>query len=150
MIVDRCEECGGELTPHDSDHAQVGVLSEYGPHVHVDAGIAPLVLACWDLMLATMSSCEGALPDEPFAYLAFAPGSAERFAQVATATKSESEFGRLPAGSLDRRICESGDDPAGWRWFPGRAWTPGFVVRFPPSDIPELTRRLEVLRWGEG
>jgi hypothetical protein len=93
MTARRCKECGGDLTPQDHDHAQVSLTSEYGPHVHVDVEIAPLVEACWDLMLATTTSCQGALPDLPQAFLGFAPGSAERFAQVATAARSEPEFG---------------------------------------------------------
>lgn len=151
MSARRCEECGGELGPDDHDHAQVGVTSEYGPHAHVDAEIAPLVVACWDLMLATMSSCQGALPDQPLAYLGFAPGSAERFARAATLATTPAEQERTPEDALDWRIYElrDSDDPAGWRWIPGYPWAPGFTVYFPPADIPELARRLEVLRWGE-
>jgi hypothetical protein len=145
MIGGRCEECGGGLTPHDHDHEQVSLTSEYGPHVHVDVGIAPLVEACWNLMLATMASCQGNLAGEHLAYLEFAPGGAERFAQLATKATSESKFWRATESALDSRIYDEGLDPAGWRWIPGRPWTPGFIVRFPPSDIPELTRRLNAV-----
>jgi len=133
----KCRQCGGYFT---GDHPQVGLTDEYGVHTHVDKGIAPLVAACWAVGIQTASSCQGG-PDEP-AILGFPAGSAESFARAATSTDRPEVLEATPEDALDWRIYGLGD-PGGWRWVPGYPWDPGFVVYFPPSDIPELTRRLQ-------
>lgn len=141
-----CESCGGSLAPGVSGHVPVGITSEYGLHAHVDEGIARLVLACWDVGIVTGGSCQGG--GSQHASLGFAPGSAESFARAATIARNLHEIEQIPDGSLDWRIYEFRDfeDPEGWRWIPGYPWGPGFSCHFPPSDIPELVRRLESFR----
>jgi hypothetical protein len=135
----RCSECSGSFT---GEHHEVGLTSEYGVHAHVDSGLAPLVAACWDLGIATTHSCQGS-PDE-HAYIALSPGVAEAFARAVTFVGPE-EFETLPDDSLDVRIYQLHDaETPGWWWHPGYPWgVSGFVVYFPASDIPELTRRLQ-------
>lgn len=141
MTRNRCNECGGQFT---GDHPQVGITDEYGVHAHVDVGIAHLVQACWALGIVTTGSCQGG-DGEPTT-LGFGPGSAERFATAATSSRTGMELEAEPDDVLDWRIYEArhANDPTGWRWLPGYPWAPGFVVSFPPEDIPELTSRLQL------
>jgi spore coat protein CotH len=140
MSRSKCNACGGRFT---GDHPQVGITSEYGLHAHVDSEMADLIAACWDLNLATTSSCQGG-KDET-AYVGFGPGSAERFATFATEARTGGELELQAQDALDWRIYQMRDmgDPSGWRWIPGYPWASGFTVYFPPGDIAEVTRRLE-------
>lgn len=135
-----CPACGGEFT---GEHPQVGLTTEYGVHVHVDSGIADLVLACWDLGISTVGSCQGDPGGKTF--LGFGAGSAQRFATAATVARTGVDFEQTPEGVLDSRIYElrGPDDPDGWAWYPGYPFDPGFGLAFPSSDLPEVTRRLQ-------
>lgn len=138
----KCPDCGGPFT---GDHPEVGLTNEYGVHVHLDEQIAPLVSACWDLVIPTVASCQGSADERAYS---FPPGSAEAFARVASTDRPE-VLEAAPEDSLDLRIFEfrDSDDPLGWRWMPGYPWAGvGFSVYFPPADIPELLRRLESYR----
>jgi hypothetical protein len=141
-MSEKCSECGGFFT---GDHAQVGLTGEYGDHAHIDEGIAPLVQACWALGIGTSGTCQGG--GEVKVALGFAPGGAQRFARAATLARTPVEMEQNPEEALDWRIYEfrDYDDPAGWRWIPGYPWDPGFTVYFPPSDLYEVTRRLQAL-----
>jgi hypothetical protein len=138
IAMNRCSECGGQLTPDSNDHVQVAVTSEYGPHAHVDEGIAALIQICWDIGIDTAGSCQGD-PETGLASIVFSPGHAERF--VGAATFEDLENAPDDALGVRMRGC---DDPGSWQWQPhGFAWTVNFGAGFPPSDIPELVRRLE-------
>lgn len=136
----RCPECGGALQQPDS-HRQIPVTSEYGVHAHIDEGIAALIAACWSSGITTKSSCQED-PESKLAYVSFAPGSAERFVGAATDEDLED-----PATFEDLGWRMRGAGTAlDWRWQPGGfARGVSFAAYFPPSDVPELFRRLE--RW---
>jgi hypothetical protein len=134
-MTNRCGDCGGFFT---GDHPEVGVTSQYGLHAHVDAGIADLIRACWAIGIDTAGSCQED-PDDGRTYIVFRPGAAERFVGAATFE----DLDEAPEDSLGVRI-RGCDDPGAWQWQPhGFAWAVDFAASFPPSDIPELTRRLE-------
>lgn len=116
----------------------------YGVHAHIDEALARLVAACWYIGIATNDSCQGGLPDQPEAYIGFAPGSGETFIRLATLASTPAELEAQPREALDWRIGQTApEEQDGWWWSAGYPWIPGFAAHFPPSDIPELTRRLE-------
>jgi len=109
--VNRCEDCGGPLTPDGADHIAVPLTSEYGVHAHVDEGIVALVAACWDMGITTTSSCQGG-GSEP-ASLGFGPDAAERFARAVTVSATPEELEARPDDDFDWGVYEH------WHWQPG-------------------------------
>lgn len=148
-MSERCPDCGQRLDVDESfatrdkrtRHAQAPV-SFGSRHAHVDEALAPLIRACWSLGIWTTASCQ-ALPDDGLglgrAYVAFEPGSAERF--VATATVEVDLADEESAASRMGAFSFGPDDAAAWTWIPaGLPWDVHFVAYFPPGDIPELIR----------
>jgi hypothetical protein len=136
--VNRCEECERPLDGGE-DHPQAPVAA-WGMHAHVDQGIVELIEACWWDGIFTMSSCQED-PDDGLANITFAPGSAESFVGATGWDIIDAPDDAL--GIRMRRM--SPDDTEGvWMWRPaGFSFGASFMASFPPSDIPELTRRLE-------
>jgi hypothetical protein len=142
-----CSECGKVLTLPSHEHRQVPV-SVFGDHAHVDQGIAELIEACWEVGILTTSSCQGGPDGANFgdrAHIGFERGAAERFVGAATGEDHLDDPATIEAGVLGWRMRElrPEDDPLGWTWLPGGwPWSVRFSAHFPPSDIPELARRL--------
>jgi hypothetical protein len=138
--VSRCEECGRVLDDGVGTHPQAAV-SAFGMHAHVDEGIVGLIEACWWAGIFTMSSCQED-EDTGLANVTFAPGFAESFVG---ATGSE-DLVNAPDEALGMRMrgMVIGATEKIWMWRPaGFSYGASFMASFPPSDIPELTRRLE-------
>lgn len=133
-----CELCSQAATWHPQVH--VGTLE-----VCLDEGVAPLVLALYDIGIRTEWSCEG--DDETPAHLVFA--SLED-ARTFYAIVDRADDGlRLRAGLRDATADDIAARRTGGSWSHSVRWhvTPGSLlaearcsVRFPNSDIAPLVR----------
>lgn len=145
----RCQECGKLLgidetftTPDQRNYHPQAAVTVGDRHAHVDAELAPLIQSCWLLEIVTTDSCQE-MQDYGKAALGFAPGSAELFVSAATIEDLDDEKTFELLGWRMRSISEL-DHPSAWTWIPsGPAGDVSFSAYFPPTDIPELTRRLE-------
>lgn len=112
-----------------------------GNHCHVDEGLADLIWTCWSIGIVTGGSCQKD-PGTGLAALGFAPGCAEHFVGAAT---DEDLDDPATFAALGWRM-RGAETPTDWIWQPGDfGWDVTFAALFPPSDIPELVRRLG--RW---
>jgi hypothetical protein len=138
--MNTCPDCGKPLTLQSDHHRQVPI-SVWDEHAHVDEGMAELIEACWEVGIRTVSSCQGSSGQ---AHIGFERGSAERFVGAAT-TENLDDAATIEAEVLGWRMREirPEGDPGAWTWLPGgMSWSVEFGAYFPPTDIPELTRRL--------
>lgn len=137
------------------EHLQVRIEWE-GRSADVDAGIAPLILACWRNGIDTLLSCEENQPG--VAWIMFAePDDAKRFLDIAalpgqemyqrimgqTGTEDDWEFDIAPHDFND---VETEDDQGNiiahhWHGPPDITFDVG--VRFPAGDIPLILARMK-------
>jgi hypothetical protein len=133
-------------------HPTTRLITPQGEHVDIDIEIAPIIEALWRLGIPTVQCCQGPWDDYGYGFIEFPSAAAvEAFLDALRLEPTKD------ADSLYQRVGDgylSDVYPDRWRiWrydvqpWPDHDVTPArfecaITVSFPPSDLPELTRRL--------
>lgn len=153
----------------ETDHEQT-LISHGELEAEVDAELAEMILALWQLGVTTEYSCQGGRGPEDKSYILFAtPEDATRFAH-ALELPFDREMDSLSNRALQRHLPNyDEDEEEAWRWtleerwdweispwseyhFAGRPDPPAgtpfagrlrVTVRFPYKDLAEVSERIK-------
>jgi hypothetical protein len=126
------------------------LVTPHGHDVEIDCELVPIMKALWAQGITTTQSCQGPALERGHAYIVFLTSTdAARFLTSLKLDESEDPE------SMYQRIGEYHPDLWSPPWLVWRfkahpeplasdpvTFTFGMCVEFPPSDIPEITRRL--------